>query len=62
MLVLSRKEGERIVLPGCDVTVTVVAVVGNKVRLGITAPPNVAVHREEVWKNSSRTPRPTKLH
>jgi carbon storage regulator len=49
MLVLSRKVGERIVLPGCQVTVTVLAVHGGQVRLGVSAPAGVAVHREEVW-------------
>jgi carbon storage regulator len=49
MLVLSRKIGERIVVPFCDLTITVVAVEGNKVRLGISAPPEVGVYREEVW-------------
>jgi carbon storage regulator len=48
MLVLSRKRGERIVIPGCRVTVTVVAVEGNRVRLGIAAPAEVAVLREEL--------------
>ena len=50
MLVLSRKEGEKIVLPDCEVTITVVKIAGNKTRLGISAPPGVVVHREEVWK------------
>ena len=48
MLVLSRKRGERIVLPGCSVTITVVAVQGNTVRLGIAAPAEVAVLRQEL--------------
>jgi carbon storage regulator len=50
MLVLSRKLGERIVVPDCELVVTVLAVDGNRVRLGISAPPEVAVHREEVWR------------
>ena len=50
MLVLSRKRGEKIVIPQCAVSVTVVAVQGNSVRLGISAPPEVAVHREELWR------------
>jgi carbon storage regulator len=49
MLVLSRKPGERILIPECDVTITVVAVQGNSVRVGISAPDTVAVYREEVW-------------
>ena len=48
MLVLSRKCGERIVLPDCSITITVVAVKGNQVRLGITAPAEVNVLREEL--------------
>ena len=47
MLVLSRKIGESIIIDG-DITVTVVAVNGNKVRIGISAPPDVTVDREEV--------------
>lgn len=50
MLVLSRKVGERIVVPFCDLTITVVAIEGGKVRLGITAPPEIGVYREEVWR------------
>ncbi|HLJ96045.1 MAG TPA: carbon storage regulator [Gemmataceae bacterium] len=49
MLVLSRKIGERILLPEYQLAVTVIAVEGNRVRLGITAPPDVAVYREEIW-------------
>jgi carbon storage regulator len=47
MLVLTRKVGERIVIGGA-VSVTVVAVVGGKVRLGVTAPNEVPVDREEI--------------
>ncbi|WP_254510811.1 carbon storage regulator [Anatilimnocola floriformis] len=47
MLVLSRKETERIRL-GDSIVVTVVRVSGDKVRLGIDAPPNVVVLREEL--------------
>jgi carbon storage regulator len=50
MLVLSRKIGERIVIPNCDLTITVVAIEGSKVRLGFSAPPEVGVYREEVWR------------
>ena len=50
MLVLNRKAGERLVVPGCDLVVTVLAVQGNRVRLGITAPEELAVYREEVWR------------
>jgi len=49
MLVLSRKVGERVVVPHVDLTVTVLEVRGKVVRLGISAPADVDVHREEVW-------------
>ncbi len=48
MLVLTRKLGERIVVPSCEVVITVLAIKGRSVRLGITAPPAVDVVREEV--------------
>lgn len=47
MLVLSRRQGERIVIDG-DIEVVVLASRGDRVRLGIIAPDNVPVHREEV--------------
>jgi carbon storage regulator len=50
MLVLSRKIGERILVPHCELAVTVIAVEGNAVRLGISAPEDIAVYREEVWQ------------
>lgn len=49
MLVLTRKAGEKVVINGC-ITVTVVAVEGNRIRLGITAPPEVHIDREEVHR------------
>jgi len=49
MLVFSRKVGEELVLPNHGVTIGVVAVAGGRVRLGIAAPPEVPVHRKEVW-------------
>jgi carbon storage regulator len=52
MLVLSRKIGEKIVVPACGLTITVVAVKGTRVRLGIAAPEDIRVDREEVWKRS----------
>jgi len=51
MLVLSRRERERIKL-GDSIIVTVVRVVGDKVRLGIEAPPNVIVLRDELEPRS----------
>ena len=49
MLVLSRKLGETIVI-GNGITVTVVEVKGERVRLGFTAPPEVSIHREELQR------------
>jgi carbon storage regulator len=49
MLVLTRKLGERIVVPHSALTVTVLAIDGKAVRLGISAPAKVAVYREEIW-------------
>ena len=54
MLVLSRKRGERIVIPGCSITITVAAVKGDAVRLGIVAPAEVAVLREELVERKKR--------
>ena len=54
MLVLTRKIGERIVVPHCEMTVTVISVEGKAVRLGISAPAEVEVYREEVWQRVCR--------
>ena len=48
MLVLSRMLNERVLI-GDDISVTVIEIRGNKVRLGFEAPNNVKIHREEVW-------------
>ena len=48
MLILTRKIGESLMI-GAEVTVTVMAVKGNQVRIGINAPKDVVVHREEVY-------------
>jgi carbon storage regulator len=50
MLVLTRKLGEAIVIPDLEVTIRVVEIRGDKVRLGIEAPTELAVHRQEVWE------------
>jgi carbon storage regulator CsrA len=50
MLVLGRKVGERIVVPQCRLTITVTAIQGNRVRLAISAPVEIDVYREEVWR------------
>ena len=62
MLVLSRKEGERIVVPSCEVTITVLECRGNHVKLGIVAPTRVGVYRAEVWRRIEEegSPHPAK--
>jgi len=48
MLVLSRKRGEEIVVPQCQLTLTVLDITPSRVRVGITAPAGVVVRRQEV--------------
>jgi len=49
MLVLTRRVGEALMI-GDDITITVLGVKGNQVRVGVTAPRDVAVHREEIFE------------
>ena len=49
MLILSRRTDESIVI-GDEVTITILSVKGKQVRIGITAPPDVSVHREEIYQ------------
>ncbi|WP_437201711.1 carbon storage regulator CsrA [Planctomicrobium sp. SH664] len=49
MLVLSRKQDEKIII-GDSITLMVVSIQGDKVRLGIEAPKHVSIHREEVYR------------
>jgi carbon storage regulator len=53
MLILTRKVGESLIV-GEDITITVLGVRGNQVRVGINAPKNVAVHREEIFDRIQR--------
>jgi carbon storage regulator len=53
MLILSRRVGETLII-GDDVSITILGLKGNQVRIGINAPKNVAVHREEIYERIER--------
>ena len=53
MLILTRRVGETL-LVGDEVSVTVLGVKGNQVRIGVNAPKEVAVHREEIYQRIQR--------
>jgi carbon storage regulator len=53
MLILTRRVGETLMI-GDEVTVTVLGVKGNQVRIGVNAPKDVSVHREEIYERIKR--------
>lgn len=55
MLILTRRVGEALMI-GDDVTITVLSVRGNQVRIGINAPKEVGVHREEIYNKINSEP------
>jgi carbon storage regulator len=55
MLILTRRVGESLMV-GDDITVTVLGVKGNQVRIGVNAPKDVAVHREEIYNRIQEDP------
>lgn len=58
MLVLSRSHGEKIMI-GAEIEITVVSVAGQQVSVGIEAPKNIQVHREEIYRRIQEgQPRP----
>jgi carbon storage regulator len=60
MLILTRRVGETVIV-GNDVAVTIVAVKGNQIRIGISAPKNVPIHREEIYERIRREQQPIRL-
>ena len=60
MLILTRRIGETLII-GDDVNITVLGVKGNQVRLGINAPKDVSVHREEIYLRIQQEKEPLEI-
>jgi carbon storage regulator len=58
MLILTRKEGERVMLAGGTIVITVVEIRGDRVRVGFEAPPDVKIQREELLKRDGKREEP----
>lgn len=54
MLILTRRNGESVLIDGQEIKVTILGVKGNQVLIGIEAPKDVSVHREEVYERIQR--------
>jgi len=58
MLVLSRKAGEEIVVSNGDITISVLGITRNRVRLGVSAPCGIPVHRKEIHHRIAQATKP----